>query len=84
MMPVSFEKLEEKITLLLSELEKTRHELLQARQENSVLKTEKLSYTKKLQELLALLDSVDIAENQPIHKPVSIAMTPDTEEYALI
>ncbi len=53
------QKLEEKITILLAELEDLRFEVQQLQQENADLKVEKLNYTKRLQELIALLDSID-------------------------
>lgn len=61
-------KLEEKMTSLLSELENLRKELLDVRHENASLKSEKQNTTKKLQDLVAVLDMMS---NEPI--PVQVA-----------
>jgi len=54
-----FEKLEEKVTILLSELSVLRKELGQLRQENAALKLEKNQFTHKVQELISLFDLLD-------------------------
>jgi regulator of replication initiation timing len=59
MTDILIQKLEEKITILLAELEDLRFEVQQLKQENSDFKTDKLNYVQKLQELIFLLDSAD-------------------------
>lgn len=58
------QRLEEKVMVLLTELESLRKELNHLRHENSTLKTEKLNFTKKMQGLISLLDSLE-AEHTP-------------------
>lgn len=60
------QKVEEKVMTLVTELENlrkelqhTRSELTHARQENSLLKSEKINYIEKMQNLVSLLDAVD-------------------------
>lgn len=53
------QKLEEKVMVLLTELESLRKELNQLRHENASLKAEKANHTKKLQGLVSLLDSLE-------------------------
>lgn len=53
------QRLEEKVMVLLTELESLRKELNQLRHENANLKTEKANHTKKLQGLVSLLDSLE-------------------------
>lgn len=53
------QKLEEKVMILLTELESLRKEITQLRHDNSNLKAEKINYIKKLQGLVALLDSLE-------------------------
>jgi len=65
-------KLEEKIMALLSTLENLRSEAHQLKQENAAFKAEKINNTKRLQELVDLLDSVDPVTSQEV------------EEFALI
>lgn len=57
------QKLEEKVMHLLAELENLRKELTQLKQEHSTLKTEKINYTKKMQGLIALLDTLELVDN---------------------
>jgi regulator of replication initiation timing len=52
-------KLEEKMMLLLTELEDARREIQRLCQENSLLKSDMGNYSKKLMDLLSLLDSVN-------------------------
>ena len=59
-------KLEEKIVSLVTELEDTRQELSNIRQENTALKLEKENNTRKLTDLVDLLDSVG-ATVEPEH-----------------
>ncbi len=53
------QKLEEKLLALVQELDGLRKELNLRKQENSILKTEKFNYTKRLQELISLLEAQD-------------------------
>lgn len=55
------QKLEEKVMILLTELEDLRFSVQQLKQEKANLEIEKLNYTQKLQGLITLLDSVDDA-----------------------
>ncbi len=82
------QKLEEKIIMLLTELEDLRFEVRQLKQENSNFKVEKINYTQKLEGLISLLDSVDAAMNASASLPVNAyALEEETmqelEEYAL-
>lgn len=56
---VLLQKLEEKIMALVTELDSTRLELARVKQENSQMKTEYSDHTKKLQDLMALLDAFE-------------------------
>jgi regulator of replication initiation timing len=56
------QKLEEKTMTILVELEKLRAELKQLKHENFSLKTEKENSTRKLQDLVSVLDSTFAAE----------------------
>lgn len=58
--------LEEKVMLLLTELEDLRFEVQQLKQENNQFKTEKAHYTQKLQGLISLLDSSEVEMNVSI------------------
>ena len=60
------QRLEEKVMVLLTELESLRKEISQLRHENSALKTDKLNYTKKLQTLLSLLDSLEEEQQEEV------------------
>ena len=71
--------LEEKVMLLLTELEDLRFEVQQLKQENANFKAEKNNYAQKLQGLIALLDSVDV----PVTTTVSIAAPSHELEAAL-
>lgn len=52
------EKLEEKMMMLLSEVEDLRKDVSRLNQENHALKSEKENSGRKLQDLISLLDSV--------------------------
>lgn len=54
-------KLEEKVVLLLTELEDLRKEVSLVKHENATLKAEKVSHAHKLQGLVSLLDAIDAA-----------------------
>jgi regulator of replication initiation timing len=53
------QKLEEKVMVLLTELESLRKEINQLRHENANLRTERANHAKKLQGLVSLLDSLE-------------------------
>lgn len=53
------QNLEEKIMALVSELETLRHDMHRVQQENALLKSEKNSQSRKLQDLIALMDAID-------------------------
>jgi cell division protein ZapB len=53
------QKLEEKVMVLLTELESLRKEINHLRHENASLKAEKTNHAKKLQGLVSLLDSLE-------------------------
>ena len=53
------QKLEEKVMVLLTELEGLRKEINHLRHENANLKAEKMNHSKKLQSLVSLLDSLE-------------------------
>ena len=53
------QRLEEKVMVLLTELESLRKEHHLLRNENANLKTERANHAKKLQSLVSLLDSLE-------------------------
>lgn len=57
------QKLEERMMLLLSEIEDLRKEVINLRSESSNLKSEKESNSKKLSDLLSLLDAVNVVDH---------------------
>lgn len=57
------QKLEEKTMSILAELELLRREILQLRQENNTLKSEKMNSTKKLEELISSLNLFDVTQS---------------------
>ncbi|HTM64569.1 MAG TPA: hypothetical protein VL360_08765 [Gammaproteobacteria bacterium] len=56
-------KLEEKMMALLSDAESMRQQIQRLQQENSALRQEKDGHTRKLQDLVSLLDSVNPVEH---------------------
>jgi len=56
------QKLEEKMMLLLSEVEDLRKEVIYLRQDGSHLRAEKENHSKKLSDLLGLLDAVNLVD----------------------
>jgi regulator of replication initiation timing len=76
------QKLEEKVMILLAELEALRLEVSQLKQENSTLTLEKLSYTKSLQKLISLLDSLDITADEST-ATYQLEIMNGPEEYAM-
>ena len=57
------QKLEEKMMLLLSELEKVRGEVQSLKQENATLRAEQEQYTRKVQDMISLFDSVQVTHH---------------------
>ncbi len=70
------QKLEEKMMLLLTEVEDARHEIQRLSQENSLLKIEKESNYKKLSDLLSLLDTVGTTTEAVVTSIAAQAMKP--------
>ena len=58
-------KLEEKMMLLLSDAEGMRQQIQRLQQENASLRQEKENHTRKLQDLVSLLDSVNPVDHAP-------------------
>lgn len=56
------QKLEEKMMMVLTEVEDLREEIQRLRHENSSLKIEKENHTRKLQDLISLLDTVSAVD----------------------
>lgn len=54
------QKLEERTMMLLAEVETLRNRVLSLTRENSELKTEYNTYTKKVRELVSLVESLEI------------------------
>lgn len=80
MMDNLIQKLEEKVVLLITEMENLRKENAQLRQENVTLKSSKGDFSKKMQGLLSMLDTLDVTQTPKIvNEPEFI---PDREEYA--
>lgn len=52
------QKLEEKMVMLISEVEDLRREIQHLNHENSTLRAERENHARKLQDLIALLDTV--------------------------
>ncbi len=57
------QKLEEKMMLILTEVEDLREELARLHHENTSLKGEKENNAKRLQDLILLLDTVNASDN---------------------
>lgn len=72
------QKLEDKMMMLLTEVEESRKELQRLAQENALLKMERENHTKKLDDLLSLLDTVSASDTlllsaqSPVMKPVLV------------
>ena len=62
------QKLEEKMMTLLSEVEKLRKEVGRLHHENAVFRIERETHTKRLQDFISLLDSVN-ALDTPLSHP---------------
>ncbi len=55
-----FQKLEEKVVTMISEVEQLRKELVRVSQENTALLAEKANQAQKLQGLVALIETLDV------------------------
>jgi regulator of replication initiation timing len=72
------QKLEEKVMMLLTEIEESRREIQRLSHENSLLKIERENHAKKLTDLISLLDTVNAADSllanvsAPAMKPVLV------------
>lgn len=64
MMDNLLQKLEERVTLLVAEVDEVRKELYRVRQENASLKAEKDIHKQKLQSLISLLDAFDVNQDR--------------------
>lgn len=64
MMDNLLQKLEERVTLLVAEVDEVRKELYRVRQENASLKAEKDIQKQKLQSLISLLDAFDVNQDR--------------------
>jgi regulator of replication initiation timing len=73
-------KLEEKVMVLLTELEVLRKDVGLLKQENAHLKAEKQNHAKKLQGLISLLDSLEATTEDLTH--ASLELIENSEEYA--
>lgn len=73
------QKFEEKVMTLLSELETLRKELGQLRHENATLKADKSNYTKKLQTLISLFDSLNAPSDA--HNQGELQVMSGLEDY---
>ena len=69
-------KLEEKMMLLLSDAESMRQQIHRLQQENVALRQEKDGHTRKLQDLVSLLDSVHpvdhVAQLAPVQQYTTV------------
>ena len=75
------QKLEEKVMVLLTELESLRKENNQLKQESANLKAERHNHAKKIQGLISLLDSLEVTtEEQPTS--IELELIQSKEEYA--
>jgi regulator of replication initiation timing len=74
-------KLEEKVMVLLTELEVLRKETGILKQENAHLKNEKGNFISKMQGLVSLLDSLDVNEQTAVATEHQYA--PAKEEFAM-
>ena len=61
------QKIEERVTTLLAELESLRHEVRHLKHENNFLKNEKASFTQKIQGIISALDAVEVSHPLSIH-----------------
>jgi FtsZ-binding cell division protein ZapB len=73
------QKLEEKVMVLLAELEVLRKEHSQLKQENAHLKAEQQNHAKKLQALISLLDSLEATTEEST--PIELELIQAEEKY---
>jgi regulator of replication initiation timing len=72
------QKLEEKMMMVLSEVEISRKEITRLQQENTALKAERENNSQKLHGLISLLDTMNLVDNAmqnvgaPVGKPVLV------------
>ncbi len=79
------QKLEEKVMMLLTELDDLRFEVQQLKHENANFKAEKNNYTKRLQELIAMLDSAEmVSQAAPEKNAFELEAMQGPEEYATV
>ncbi len=79
MTDILLQKIEERVVTLLGQLEVMRNEVARLRHENAVLREDQGDHTKKLQELITLLDVLEGAEghssvNQDSHIETDVAV----------
>lgn len=67
------QKLEEKMMMVISEVEELRKETHRLNQENSSLKTDKENHAKKLQDLISLLDTLSFTDNVLASSPANLS-----------
>jgi len=66
------QKLEEKMMVLLTEVEDLRKEVKRLNHENTSLKIDRENHSKKLQDLILLLDTVNLSENPTTNPLISM------------
>ena len=71
MTDILLQKVEEKVMVLLSELESSRKEISQLKQEVTNLRSEKNNNTSKLQGLVSLLDVLDFSDSHSVRSEAS-------------
>jgi regulator of replication initiation timing len=69
-------KLEEKMMMLLTEIEDARREIQRLSQANSLLEIERDNHSKKLKDLLSLLDTVGSATDHFVSNMSAATMKP--------
>ena len=74
------QKLEEKMMKILTEVEELRAESQRLAQENAMLKGEKETHSRKLQDLISLFDAVNLAE--PVKAVTNNVVLPFKETLA--
>jgi len=67
------QKLEEKMMLVLTEMEDLRKEVQRLSHENAAFKQEKEGQMRKLQDLVSLLDSVNTVDNAIVNINIPVA-----------
>jgi regulator of replication initiation timing len=64
------QKLEEKMMLLLTEIEDSRRDIQRLTQENASLKVERENNSRKLTDIILLLDTMSAADNMVMAPPL--------------